>query len=196
MSGKREPGISICPTVKLNLVNDAVCGGASSQGTGATLYGGILGIEVELTDTQVYYDSDVGTLLGGRYQYVQINANGTASPARGLAAFWDDPDTWLVSADAGDGNFAGVFLNAVDLGHFGWIQKSGKATCLFAVGQTPAVKLIVCTTSGANTFDALADGTAITTTNLKLWVGRCKELADKDNFGVVELLPGIMDTPF
>ena len=195
MSGKREPGISICPTAKLNLVNDDVCGGASNQGTGATLYGGILGIEVELTDRQVYYDSDVGTLYGGRYQYVQTLASATATPARGEAAFWSDPDNWVVSGDAGDGNFAGVFLNTITSGNFGWIQKSGIATCKFGAG-TPAAKLIVATTSGANTFDALADGTAITTTNLKLWVGRCKAAADQNDYGLVELLPGIMDTPF
>ena len=196
MSGKREPGISIGPTVKLNIVNDDKCGGASNFGTGATLYGGILGIEVEFTDSQVYYDSDVGTLYGGRYQYVQTFGSATATPARGEAAFWEDVDNWVVSADAVNGNFAGVFLNTITKGNFGWIQKSGLATCLFAEGQSPTAKLIVATTSSANTFDALADGVTITTTNLKLIVGRAKAAADQNNYGIVELLPGIMDTPF
>ena len=78
MSGKREPGISYGTTVKLNDVNDAVCGGASNQGTGATLYGGMLGIEIELTDSQVLFDSAIGTLYGGRYKYVQTLLSGGA----------------------------------------------------------------------------------------------------------------------
>lgn len=196
MSGKREPGISYGTTAKLNLVNDPVPGGSNNFGTGATLYGGILGMEIELTDSQVQYDLSTGQLYGGRYKCIQTLSTGTNAPARGTAAFWSDPDNYVVSGDAGNGNFAGVFLNSITKGNVGYIQVAGISYCKFAVGQTPTAKLIVATTSTLNTFDALADGTALTTTNFKLIVGRAKEAGTGGSLSRVELGPPVMDSPF
>lgn len=162
MSGKRERGISYGTTAKLNDVNDAVCGGSSSQGTGATLYGGILGIEIEFADNDIFFDSAIGTLYGGIYKYVQTRAASSASPARGQIAFWYDVDNYVVTADFVNGEQAGVFLNSITKGNFGWIQVGGKASVLFRASitkTTPAAGDVVIVESTANVADDLADAT-------------------------------------
>lgn len=190
MSGKRERGISYTPTVKLNAVNDTVCGGASSQGTGATLYGGILGIEVELTDDQVYYDSTVGTLYGGVYKYVKVLSTGGAG-ARGHVAFWSDADNYVVTATASNGNQAGIFLRTVTAGNFCWIQVGGLASVIFAAqlsNDTPAIKNFVVCTSGASTADALTDATTITADLAKRTLGIAEQAPTPGSINLVELL--------
>ena len=165
MSGKREKGISYGTTARLNDVNDSVCGGSSSQGTGATLYGGILGIEIEFTDSQVYYDSAVGTLYGGIYKYVQTYSGSSASPARGQIAFWYNADAFVVTADFINGAQCGVFLNSITKGNFGWVQIGGKASVLFRASitkATPAIGDTVVVQNTANVADTLADATGVT----------------------------------
>jgi hypothetical protein len=191
MSGKREKGISYGTTVKLNTVNDTVCGGASSQGTGATLYGGILGIEIEFTDDQVYYDSTIGTLYGGVYKYVKTLSTGGAG-VKGHWAFWSNPDTVLVTATAQDGNHAGVFLNAVTAGNYCWIQTGGIANLLFQATAlskaTPAVKDVVVVTSGASTSDVELDTTPYTNLIYKRIAGIAKAVPVPGAISTVELL--------
>jgi hypothetical protein len=195
MSGKRERGISYGTTVKLNDVNDSVCGGATSQGTGATLYGGILGIEIEFTDDEVYYDSAIGTLYGGVYKYVQTLSTGGAG-VRGQIAFWSNQDTFLVTATnggaaVGDGNQAGIFLNAVTAGNYCWIQVGGIASVLFNGTQaqaTPSIKDYVVVKSGQPTANAIADGTAITASLLKCELGIAKTAPVASAISLVELL--------
>ena len=177
MSGKRELGISYGPTVLLNDVNDAVCGGATNQGTGATLYGGILGIEIGFTDAQVYSDSAVGTLYGGVYKYVQTYLNSTASPARGYAAFWYNADAMIVTPDFQNGLQCGVFINPVTKGYYGWIQIGGKASVMFRSSitkATPAVGDLVIVQSQYGVADILADTTNFTSggaTGVQLGLG-------------------------
>lgn len=165
MSGKRERGISYGPTVLLNDVNDAVCGGATNQGTGATLYGGILGMEVEFTDTQVYSDLTVGQLYGGVYKYVQTYNLSTSSPVRGGVAFWYNADSFVVTSDFINGAQCGIFINPITKGNFGWIQGGGKANVLFRATitkTTPAIGDLVVIESPYGVADILADTTNIT----------------------------------
>jgi hypothetical protein len=193
MSGTRQRGISYGTTVKLNVVSDPVCGGSNNFGTGATLYGGIRGIEIEFKDDQVFYDPTVGTLYGGVYKYVQTvaAADRTTAPARGLIAFWYNDDNFVVTADATDGNQCGVFLNAITSGDWGWIQVGGDASVLFSEAitkATPAVKDVVVCDSGLDTADVESDSTSYTNLIYKRILGIAKEVPVAGAISVVELL--------
>lgn len=115
-------------------------------------------------------DTTVGTLYGGIYEYVQTLSSSTANPARGAAAFFRaadlppafTPPLFQVTADAQPSAalptlFAGVFINAITKGNFGWIQIAGVASCLFdstittaAVGNPVTIKV---SPTVASTFD-------------------------------------------
>lgn len=163
----------------LNTQDDPVPG-LSAQGTTATSqqFLGQLGAMMQLNHEAALALSktSIGTLYAGRYQYVKFKAGTTAAPAKGLAAFWDDLDDYVVTPDAPATNvgFAGVILSANTKGNYGWIQVDGLATCKFKSTVTKsgaaAGDLVVMTTT-ANTFDVLADATALTSINAKLAVG-------------------------
>lgn len=88
-------------------------------------------------------DTTVGTLFGGIYTYVGTLSSAVAAPARGLAAFYRAADLpsavtalYQVTSDAQPSTtlptlWAGVFINAITKGNFGWIQLAGVASCLF-----------------------------------------------------------------
>lgn len=159
----------------LNDVNDAAAGGvilsvpagAPSPSVSQT----IAGDRIVLDDTTALALSDtaVGTLYGGIYMYVGTLSTSTASPARGTVAFYRAADLpsavsglYQVSADAQATAaiptlIAGVFINAITKGNWGWIQIGGVASCLFdstitaaAVGNPVTVKV---SPTVASTFD-------------------------------------------
>lgn len=159
----------------LNDVNDAVAGGSLvSVPTGAPqaqVVATQVGDRIVLDDATALALSDtaVGTLFGGIYEYVGTFSGATAAPARGTAAFWRATDlpggatqAYQVSSDAQPTAaiptlFAGVFINAITKGNFGWIQIGGVASCLFdsaitaaAVGNPVSVKI---SAAVASTFD-------------------------------------------
>ena len=153
--------------VKLNDVNDSAAGGVLTSGTGTAAALGQLGKTVEFADAnEIFYDSSVGVLYPGKYQYVQTRLASSASPARGLIAFWyGDPTNYVVTPDAQDGELAGIYINSLTKGYYGWIQIEGVASVKFDASQsqgTPATKDIVVQKSSANTADALAGATTIT----------------------------------
>ncbi len=123
----------------LNTVNDSLPGQVVSSGTGASKYQGQLGQRIELGPDLVKFDSTIGTLLGGEYQYVRFASGMTATPARGLLAFWDTSvaeDLYQVTMDEGGltqgANLnAGVVLNVVTKGNYGFIQVQGRASVKF-----------------------------------------------------------------
>lgn len=159
----------------LNDVNDSAAGGvivsipagAPSPAVSQTIPGDRIVLDdataVALSDTAV------GTLFGGIYMYIGTLASATANPARGSAAFYRAADLpsavtglYQVTSDAQPTTaiptlFAGVFINAVTKGNFGWIQIGGVAMCLFdsaitaaAVGNPVSVKI---SAAVASTFD-------------------------------------------
>lgn len=93
-------------------------------------------------------DTTVGTLFGGIYMYVGTLSSSTANPARGTCAFYRAADlvtapVYQVTADAQPTTaiptfIAGVFINAVTKGNFGWIQLCGTCSCLFDSAITGA----------------------------------------------------------
>jgi hypothetical protein len=115
----------------LNAVNDTQPGGASNDGNG--LAPGQLGDEIYLNAAQALSLSDttVGTLYGGRYKYVKFLLTQSGTTIKGGPVYWTDPDNFVVSADVATGapGFAGVALNVVTKGNYGWILIEGKCEC-------------------------------------------------------------------
>lgn len=172
----------------LNDVNDAASGGvivsvpvgAPSPAVSQT----IPGDRIVLDDITALALSDtaVGTLYGGIYMYVQTLSSSTANPARGTAAFYRAADLppaftaplYQVTADVQPSTtiptfIAGVFINAVTKGNFGWIQIGGTVSCLFdsaittaAVGSSVSVKI---SAAVASTFDV---GVVVTTATIPI----------------------------
>lgn len=160
----------------LNNINDAAAGGAivalPSGVTSPTVNATQTGDRIVLDDATALALSDTvgtGTLYGGIYMYVATLSTSTASPARGTAAFMRAADlpsavsgTYQVTADAQPSAavptlFAGVFINAITKGNFGWIQVGGVVSCLFdstittaAVGNPVTIKV---SPTVASTFD-------------------------------------------
>jgi hypothetical protein len=183
----------------LNDINDLVPGGQQSF-SGANVYAAQLGMRQWLDGNPggVRYDTAIGTLYGGKFQYVQFYSGMTQAPARGLPCSWAyDQATvstnvyaafqqYIVTCDMSalrTGRFAGVVLNAVTKGlspsytggYCGWIQCSGLASCLFAasgIAATPADGDLVYVNSAGNNFLEQNDtGTTVTFAILKAVVG-------------------------
>lgn len=178
--------------LKLNDVNDSVAGGVLTSGTGTALTLGQLGKTVEFADAnEIFYDSSVGTLYPGKYQYVKTYASSSASPARGLIAFWyGDPTNYVVTPDAQDGEIAGIYINALTKGYYGYIQIEGIASVKFDSSQsqaTPAVKDLVVQKSTANTADALIDSTTVTAGIAKRVLGIAYDAPVANTISRVEL---------
>ena len=126
----------------LNDINDAYPGGQQSV-SGANVYAAQLGMRTWLDGNPggVPYDPSIGTLYGGCYQYVQFLSTDTNAPARGLLYVWSNTETYVVTNNttAANGGFlAGVALNTLTKGNYGWIQTKGKASVKFASSLTAA----------------------------------------------------------
>lgn len=159
----------------LNDVNDSAVGGVIvSLPSGCPtpqVSQDFAGDRICIDDTTALALSDtvVGTLFGGIYMYVGTLATATAAPARGSAAFYRAADLpsaqsglYQVTSDAQPTTaiptlFAGVFINAITKGNFGWIQIAGVMMCLFdsaitaaAVGNPVTIKI---SAAVASTFD-------------------------------------------
>jgi len=129
-------GINRITSRYLNDVNDPLIG---QSVTGGQTYGGQLGgVEVLNADEALKLSSgtvaaltNVGTLYGGKYQYVKFYVSQTGTTVAGGPVYWQDADNFVVTAEvptAGAG-FAGVALNTVTKGNYGWILVEGKCKC-------------------------------------------------------------------
>lgn len=175
---------------KLNDVNDASAGGVivslPSGVTGPQVSQTMPGDRIVLDDATALAlsDTSVGTLYGGIYEYVGTLSTSTATPAVGTICFWPLANlpsgatpSYIGTADAQPtaalpAYIAGVFINAVTKGNYGWIQVAGFATALFdstltATANATTVSAKV-TSVVASCFDA---GVAISTTTLPFVVG-------------------------
>ena len=137
----------------LNDVNDAAAGGVivsvPSGAPSPSVSQTIAGDRIVLDDATALALSDtaVGTLLGGVYMYVQTLSTSTASPARGAIAFFQAADLgslYRVTADALPSTAvptycAGIFINAITKGNYGWIQVAGAASVLFDSASLTAI---------------------------------------------------------
>lgn len=155
----------------MNRINDASPGLSVSSGTGQQKFD-TLGGRIVLGPDEVLYDSTIGTLYGGIYQYVGTRSTDVTAPAIGLICFWDvtvTEDLYQVSTletiggTAGDETssfFAGGFLNTITKGNYGFIQIAGRATLLFRSVLTgvPAIGSgVYCADAGAGADNATVD---------------------------------------
>jgi len=175
---------------KLNDVNDASSGGVIvSVPVGAPspqISQTIPGDRIVLDDVTALALSDtaVGTLYGGVYMYVGTTLAPTAAPARGKFAFWlaanlpnGATPLYTVTSDAQPttaipGYIAGVFINAVTAGNFGWIQVAGTASVLFDSSLTASATATTVSAKVSPGLPSTADaGVALSTTTLSFVLG-------------------------
>lgn len=131
----------------INTVNDQVIGGMPSfNGTSVSKVSGQLGMSIYLDDNNVFYSSTVGTVYGGRFQYVRLSAAST-TPVRGQLVFWDiavAPNlyqvTTLESGSVPGAQFvAGVVLNNNwTAGYYSFVQTIGLVSVKFRAALTHA----------------------------------------------------------
>jgi hypothetical protein len=171
-------------------VNDASSGGAIvSVPTGAPspqVSQTIPGDRIVLDDTTALALSSTatGTLYGGVYMYVGTTLAPTAAPARGKFAFWlaanlpnGATPLYTVTSDAQPtaaipAYIAGVFLNAVTSGNYGWIQVAGTASVLYDSSLTAAAQGSTVSAKVSPGLASTADsGVALTTTTLAFVLG-------------------------
>jgi hypothetical protein len=171
--------IAVITTGFLNSVDDQFPGGGVEAPGFAP---GQLGAIVELTAAEAAKRSkaSVGTLYGGKYQYVKFKAGTTAAATRGGQLFWSDRDNFEVTPDppATLVDPAGIALNAVTRGQFGWIFTTGKTTVKALANTTKAAPAIgdrVALTTTANGCDALADATTFNPNGAVTLVGQWLE---------------------
>jgi hypothetical protein len=166
---------------KLSNANDPLPGQSVSSGTGAPQYAGQVGCRVCLgNDDPSIANSSSPTLFGGIYQYVQFLLTATKAAAQGLLAFWSTDSTYIVTNDepTGVSDIAGICLNSVSKGNYGWIQIAGKAQVQYRAvltKTTPAVgDLVLAAALGSVTpgvVDILADATNITSVQARMMIG-------------------------
>ena len=187
--------IVIISTGFMDTVNDANPGGAvtniaSTTGDG---FSGQLGGRTEYSERDIR--SAAVDLLGGEYQYVQFKATATKAPAKGLLAFWDVASMpgYVVTNDepTGVSLIAGITLNAVTKGNYGFIQVSGRATCQVAAAAGTAAAVGVpmfATADGSATVNCLAStATTISPAELGQFVGTAETAPTNGSLTVVQL---------
>ena len=163
---------------KLNKVNDTLVGGQlTTMPTGFSQYQQNLpGDRIILDDVTALAlsDTSVGTLYGGIYMYVATLSTATASPAVGSIAFFTGASVsgsasvpYQVTSDAQatttlPAMIAGIFINAVTKGNWGWIQVAGVASILMdsTISSTVLGSLVVAKASA--TVASTADNTTVT----------------------------------
>lgn len=146
----------------MNDVNDPITGQSVSPGQS---YEGQLGAVLVLNAAQALGLSDtvVGTLYGGKYQYVKFLLTQSGTTVVGGPMYWSDADNFVVTADVptNGAGFAGVAINVVTKGNYGFIQVNGKAALHTAAvtKASPAIGDAV-VTSTIGIFDDLTDANA------------------------------------
>lgn len=170
------------------------------SGTLVSPYGGLVGGKLFLSadDAKKMSNTAVGTLFCGVYQMVLFKTAVT----RGTLAFWDttvNDDLYQVMQDetqnGGVPLFAGIVLNAVSAGNYGFIQTEGKATIKMRTTVTAATRYIAWAAAGAGADNATGDGVAAATTetNQLIWglLGIAETAASNGALVPVNLFPKV-----
>ena len=176
----------------LNDVNDANSGGTivslPSGAPSPAVSQDIPGDRIVLDDATAtaLSDTSVGTLYGGVYMYVGTVSGATNAIARGQIAYWRANELpggaaqgYTVTSDVQPSSsvptfIAGIFINAITKGNFGWIQVAGFANVLFDQTLTLASQGLWVTakvSSNASTPGSADVGAASSTTTLAALLG-------------------------
>lgn len=174
----------------LNSTNDANSGGqivslpvgAPSPAVSQTIPGDR--IVLDDATASALSNTTIGTLYGGVYMYVGTLSTSTALPARGQIAFWRSNElpggatqAYTCTADAQPTTaipayIAGVFINAITKGNYGWIQVAGTASVFYDSTITaPAQGITVSAKVSAGVPSTGDAGVAISTTTLAFVLG-------------------------
>lgn len=153
----------------INTVNDTVIGGVPAlPSTTDSLVAGQLGKEINLDDSQVIYNSTIGTVYGGTFRYVRLAATSTAVVV-GQIVFWDisvaDNLYQVTTSEAGStlgAQFrAGIVLNSGwTAGNYSFIQCVGPTYTKFRAALTGAGAVgiaVYCAAAGAGVDNGFAD---------------------------------------
>lgn len=170
-----KTGILRFSRTALNDISDTQPGGANTDPYAPTtgLAPGQLGQIAEFNNNDIPFDSAVGTLYGGKYQYVRCKVSSvTTKPFVGAVVYWSDRANYVVSCDvASDAvvtEVAGIAINVpTNNGDYIFIQISGQATVKFKSSTSkgsPAIGNDVVTGLDADNglADVLDDATAAT----------------------------------
>lgn len=157
----------------INKVNDSVAGGGGGNiGPQVGLAPGQLGKILELDDSELIFDSSVGTVFGGGFRYVQLSAGSTSNPAVGQIVFWDavanSADNLFVVTTLESGTvpgaqyLAGIVLSSTwTAGNFSVIQCWGPVFVKFRAVLTHAPagigEAVYAAAAGAGADNGLAD---------------------------------------
>lgn len=178
-----------------NSVGDAAPGSSISVANGAAQsYAGQLGAWMLLSWAEAQRRSAptatvTQSLQGGRYQYVQFAADGTAY-AVGQLLYWKDETNYIVTnvaPTATSANFAGFCISAVTQGNYWFVQTGGVAWVQYAASVTGTVASQgVYAVINTNTADSYAPATADATAGVnKLFLGVSKDAASNSGIGRV-----------
>tara|TARA_B100000949_G_scaffold81226_1_gene72618 strand:- start:11474 stop:12058 length:585 start_codon:yes stop_codon:yes gene_type:complete len=173
--------------VNINAINDSLIGGVGTP-SGNSRYAGQLGVRFPLQADELQFDSSVGDVFTGVFQYVRTLAGQTVTKQR--IAFWSDPENFVVTPTnpSPEGRVAGVYLNAPTAGNYTVIQVGGLVdlTCIASITKTGAAGdlCLVDTTDGR--VDNIADATGLTSLLLRRVVGEFHQVPA--NNGVVQVL--------
>lgn len=188
MSGLLDPQDHQIPSRKLNDVNDpnpgVIVSTANVSGSIIQPYPGQVGkrLVCSYQTALALSDTAIGTLYEGIYQYVQFLSTESAAAVRGQLVYWSDYDNYIVTTDIAtttnkSGLFAGVILNVVTAGNYGYIQIAGKASVLFKAtaitkGSTVAAgDLVLADGTTSPRGDVLNDASGLTMALGKLILG-------------------------
>lgn len=190
MSGILDPGDQRLVARLLNDVNDAAPGVpvSTSQVSGSIIqpYYGMVGKRLVLTAAMAskFSDTTIGTLYEGIYQYVNFYTSEVLAAARGALVYWRDFESYVITTDVSassnlggpnSGLVAGVVLNVVTAGNYGFIQIAGKASVKFKTTITKATPamgdLVLADGTTSSRGDLLNDASPITMALGKLILG-------------------------
>lgn len=120
-------------------------------------------------------------LYAGDYQYVQFLSSSTATATQGCIVFWQNTlsRNWIVTPDESTTDsslIAGIALAATGKGNYWFIQTRGIAQVKFkavTAKTTPAIgdAVYVDIATPSNAADVIADATALTSPQLKVYLG-------------------------
>lgn len=147
-------------------------------------------------DALALSDPTVGTLYEGLYQYVGTQALSTLPFEIGHAVYWNGfvaDSAYEVSADeqADDvGSFAGVLINTITRGYWGWIQIAGKVSAVFQAqltGTPVAGCPVYLSDNDLGEFDVYAGTAPNADTCFERFVGWTVDLASGNNSSIINL---------
>lgn len=157
----------------LNSENNPAAGvpvsSAQMSGNIVQPYGGMVGgiLWLGTVDAPDLSNKSIGMLYCGRYQMVQFRT----AVVRGTLVFWDTTAAdrlFMVTQDetsnGGVPLIAGVVLNVVSAGNFGFIQIEGKATVRMRATLSATTRFIAWSQAGAGPDNATADGVSASAT--------------------------------